>query len=45
MSHLTEGQKYERSALLQAGKSRKEICAIIDKDKLVLSRELRRTKR
>ena len=42
MSHLTEGQRYEISALLQAGKSRKEICAIIDKDKSVLSRELRR---
>jgi IS30 family transposase len=42
MSHLTEVQRYEISALLQAGKTRKEICEIINRDKSVLSRELRR---
>jgi IS30 family transposase len=42
MSHLTEVQRYQISALLQAGKSKKFICETIDKDKSVLSRELRR---
>jgi IS30 family transposase len=42
MSHLTEVQRYQISALLQAGKSKKIICDTICKDKSVLSRELRR---
>ena len=37
MGYLTEGQRYEISALLQAGKTKKEICAIIGKDKSVLT--------
>jgi IS30 family transposase len=42
MSHLTEVQRYEISALIRAGKTRKEICEFICRDKSVLSRELRR---
>ena len=42
MSHLTEVQRYEISALLKAGKTRKEICKIINRDKSVLCRELKR---
>jgi IS30 family transposase len=40
--HLTEVQRYEISAMLQAEMSRKEICEQIGRDKSVLSRELRR---
>jgi IS30 family transposase len=42
MGHLTEVQRYEISAMLQAGMSRKEICEKTGRDKSVLSRELRR---
>jgi IS30 family transposase len=42
MAHLTQAQRYEISALKQAGKTKKEICEIIGKDKSVISRELRR---
>jgi IS30 family transposase len=42
MAHLTEVQRYEISALIKAGETRKKVCEIIGKDKSVLSRELRR---
>jgi IS30 family transposase len=42
MGHLTEGQRNTIFAMQQAGCSRKMICHTIDKDKSVLSRELRR---
>jgi IS30 family transposase len=42
MAHLTEVQRYEISALMKAGETRKKVCEIIGKDKSVLSRELRR---
>ena len=42
MGHLTEGQRYEISAMLQAGFTRSAICERIGKEKSVLSRELRR---
>jgi len=41
-THLTLGQRYEISALLQAGHSRKEIAELTGKDKSVISRELKR---
>ena len=40
--HLTKVQRYEISAMLQAGNERKDICEQIGIDKSVLSRELRR---
>jgi IS30 family transposase len=40
--HLTKMQRYEISAMQEAGMTRKEICEKIGKDKSVLSRELRR---
>lgn len=41
-AHLTREQRYQISALLQAGHSQKEIAEVIGKDKSVVSRELRR---
>lgn len=38
MVHLIEAQRYEISALIKAGETRKKVCEIIDKDKSVLSR-------
>ena len=43
-NHLTREQRYQISALLQAGHSQKEIAGIIGKDKSVVSRELRRNR-
>ena len=40
--HLTREQRYQISALLQAGHSQKEIAEVIGKDKSVISRELKR---
>lgn len=40
--HLTREQRYQIEALLKAGKSQKEIGIIIDKDKSVISREIKR---
>jgi IS30 family transposase len=42
MGHLTRAQRYEISAMLQAGCSKKEICEKTGKDKSVISRELKR---
>jgi IS30 family transposase len=42
MGHLTEGQRYTIFAMQQASCSRKEICQALNKDKSVLSRELKR---
>jgi IS30 family transposase len=42
MGHLTRAQRYELSANLQAGFSKKEICEKMDIDKSVISRELKR---
>jgi IS30 family transposase len=42
MGHLTGEQRYEISAMLQAGFSRKTICDTIGRDKSVISRELHR---
>jgi IS30 family transposase len=42
MGHLTEAQRYEISAMLQAGIERKIICEKTGRDKSVLSRELKR---
>jgi IS30 family transposase len=44
MGHLTKAQRYGISAMLQAGKTKKEISEKIGKDKSVLSRELRRNR-
>lgn len=43
-NHLTREQRYQISALLQAGHSQKEIAEIIGKDKSVISRELSRNR-
>ena len=42
MSHLTGEQRYTIARMLQAGCTKKVICAAIGKDKSVLSRELKR---
>ena len=42
MAHLTERQRYTISCLYKAGKSQTEIAKIIDKDKSVICRELKR---
>jgi IS30 family transposase len=42
MGHLTQAQRYEISAMLQAGIQRKEICKNTGIDKSVISRELKR---
>jgi Transposase and inactivated derivatives, IS30 family len=42
MSHLTEEQRYTIARMLQAGYAKKDICIAIDRDKSVLSRELKR---
>ena len=41
-NHLTEIQRYQISALLQAGHTQKEISVLLGKDKSVISRELKR---
>ena len=41
-NHLTREQRYQISALLQAGLSQKEIAELLGKDKSVISRELKR---
>ena len=41
-NHLTREQRYQISALLQAGHSQKEIAELLGKDKSVISRELKR---
>ena len=41
-NHLTEIQRYQISALLKAGHTRKEISVLLGKDKSVISRELKR---
>lgn len=41
-NHLTEIQRYQIAALLQAGHSQKEISMLLFKDKSVISRELKR---
>lgn len=41
-NHLTEQQRYQIAALLQAGHSQKEISILLFKDKSVISRELKR---
>ena len=43
-NHLTREQRYQISALLQAGHSQKEIAEIVGKDKSVISRELKRNR-
>jgi len=42
MSHLTQEQRYTIFRMIQAGKSRKEICVATGRDKSVISRELKR---
>ena len=42
--HLTREQRYQISALLQAGHKQKEIAEIVGKDKSVISRELKRNR-
>ena len=42
MSHLTEEQRYTIARMLQADYAKKDICIAIDRDKSVLSRELKR---
>jgi len=42
MGHLTEVQRYTIARMEQADYARKDICIAIDKDKSVLSRELKR---
>lgn len=44
MHHLTQEQRYTISSSLQSGKSRSEICALIGRDKSVLSREIARNR-
>ena len=44
MSHLTREQRYVISCLLSQGKKQKEIADIIEKDKSVISREIKRNK-
>jgi len=44
MGHLTRAQRYEISAMLQAGVAKKLICERINRDKSVISRELRRNR-
>jgi len=42
MSHLTEHQRYTISTMLETGYKQSEIAIVIDKDKSVVSRELKR---
>lgn len=42
MPHLTESQRYVISSLLKQGKRQSEIAKVIDKDKSVISREIKR---
>jgi len=44
MSHLTKEQRYLISCLLKQGKKQKEIADAIEKDKSVISREIKRNK-
>lgn len=42
MNHLTIAQRYTIASSLESGKTRKEICLLIGRDKSVLRREIRR---
>ena len=44
-SHLTSEQRYQIQALLAVGTKQKEIAILIEKDKSVVSREIKRNKR
>jgi len=44
MSHLTEHQRYTISTMLKNGYKQSEIAGVIDKDKSVISREIKRNK-
>lgn len=44
MAHLTQEQRYTIEQLLKANKTQQEIAVIIDKNKSVVSRELKRNK-
>ena len=44
MSHVTEGQRYAIESMLKQGYTQKEISIVIEKDKSVVSREIKRNK-
>lgn len=44
MSHVTEGQRYTIERMLKQGYTQKEIAIVIEKDKSVVSREIKRNK-
>lgn len=44
MSHVTEGQRYTIESMLKQGYTQKEISTVIEKDKSVVSREIKRNK-